>query len=107
MSNFYIEVKRDSVCMGDDVDAPHLLQFEVKTDALIEDLFKQLASRNYLATVAGKNHYWEAIIDDIVVAKILGNNQKPECSDQLKEPLSKFVQEGYIRLNYKYYSAKS
>lgn len=107
MSNYSIEVKRDSVCMGDDIDAPHLLQFDVEKDALLVELFTHLASRNYLATVIGKNHYWEAIIDDIVVAKILGNDQKPEYSDQLKEPVSKFVREDCIRMRFKYHSAKS
>ena len=37
-----IKLTRDSVAMGDDVDAPHLLEIEIQSDWTILDILKHI-----------------------------------------------------------------
>jgi len=77
MSNCLINAERDSVCMGDDIDAPHSYSFKISANATLNDVFEHLARKHYLASVAGKNHSWEAIISNESLALFVGNNQHP------------------------------
>lgn len=69
--------------MGDDVDAPHSYVFHLSSDANCLDAFDHLAENRYLASVGGRDHSWEAIIDMKVVAVFRGNNTRPEPSASL------------------------
>ena len=46
-------VWRDSVAMGDDIDAPHELRLPAAPDATVGDVVKRLLAANYLASVMG------------------------------------------------------
>lgn len=105
MNECLIKVQRDSVCMGDDVDAPHSYSFALPCDATLSELFEHLAIKRYLASVAGKNHTWEAVIGKKFVALFRGNNKNPEASFTLRNKVSKYANEGVLNVHFKYNSA--
>lgn len=106
MSGYQIDVERDSVCMGDDAHAPHSYSFKVSTQARLTDVFAHLASEAYLASVSGKNHSWEAFIQNENVALFKGNNRQPESSPVLSHEVSQYVHDGKLALYFKYNSAR-
>jgi len=105
MDGYLIKVERDSVCMGDDVDAPHSYSFKLPLNAKLSDIFKHLAGKRYLASVAGRSHSWEAIIGKKSLAKFLANNQEPEASASLSAQVSKYEKDGVLHVRFKYNSA--
>ena len=57
-----IKLTRDSVCAGDDVDAPHKKTVTIPsfTDPVV--LIQHLIS-SYLPSVSGYGHYWDAFLN--------------------------------------------
>ena len=100
-----INVERDSVCMGDDVDAPHAYKFEISEEATLTDIFSLLEKKRYLAGVAGRNHSWDAVVNGKKVAHFKGNNQAPENNSLLGNPVSKLAKGGQLNLEFIYNSA--
>lgn len=49
---------RDSVCAGDDGDAPHELVLEVSCDLSLRDLVNACLARHYLASIRGDKATW-------------------------------------------------
>ena len=105
MNMILINVERDSVCMGDDVDAPHAYKFKLAEEATLTDIFSHLEKKRYLAGVAGKNHSWDALANGKKVAHFKGNNQAPENSGLLGNPVSKLAKDGQLKLEFIYNSA--
>ncbi|WP_166837609.1 hypothetical protein [Rheinheimera pleomorphica] len=105
MDEYLIKVERDSVCMGDDVDAPHSYSFKLPCDSSLSDVFKHLAGKRYLASVAGRNHSWDAIIGKKSLAKFLANNREPQASASLSAKVSKYEKDGVLHVRFKYNSA--
>lgn len=105
MNEYLIKVERDSVCMGDDVNAPHSYSFNLPSDATLKEIFEHLASKRYLASVAGKNHSWEAVIGKKSLAVFIGNNKNPEGSSTLRNNISKYASKGILNVRFKYNSA--
>lgn len=105
MSKYLVKVERDSVCMGDDIDAPHSYSFRLPCEATLNDVFTHLAGKRYLASVAGRNHSWEAIIDKRSLALFKANNQEPEVSASLSNKISEYVKDGILVVRFKYNSA--
>lgn len=106
MKMCWINVERDSVCMGDDVDAPHSYEFEIEQNASTRALFEHLSDKQYLASVVGGAHTWDAVVEDKIVANFLANNRYPEPSNTLSMPISELTNGGKIFLYFKYNSAK-
>lgn len=102
-----INVTRDSVSMGDDIYASHEYSFVLANDACLKQLLEHLSNNNYLASIAGKNHSWEAIIDNKSVAIFKSNSNMPESSNSLSTDISEFVQNGEVFLHFKYNSSIS
>jgi hypothetical protein len=105
MNEYLVKVERDSVCMGDDIDAPHSYSFKLPREATLNDVFKHLAGKRYLASVAGRNHSWEAMIDNKSLARFIANNPEPEPSVSLSTKISVYVNEGALLVCFKYNSA--
>ena len=105
MDSCEINVERDSVCMGDDFDAPHSYNFKLSLNASIDDVFTHLKSEHYLPSVAGNNHSWDAIIDGKSIAIFNGNKQSSEASIYLSSKVSKFTVNGIVRMSFQYNSA--
>jgi Na+-transporting NADH:ubiquinone oxidoreductase subunit NqrA len=105
MIEYVVNVERDSVCMGDDVDAPHSYSFRVSSTATLKDIFVHLSREGYLASVAGRNYSWQATINNQPVAVFLGNNRTPEPSALLANEVSQYAHIGCINLQFRYTSA--
>ena len=105
MNMILINVERDSVCMGDDVDAPHAYKFNLAEEATLSELFSHLEKKRYLVGVAGKKHSWDAMVNGKKVAHFTSNNQAPESNSLLIKPLSKLAKDGQLKLEFIYNSA--
>ena len=105
MSKLQVQVTRDSVCMGDDIDAPHSYSFSLNSSVTLAELFSHLERKNYLASVAGFNHTWSAIINMRTVASFKGNNKKPEPNKTLSLPITKYADNGSVKIKFKYHSS--
>ena len=105
MDSYQIKVERDSVCMGDDVDAPHTYSFNLPSNVALQDIFEHLAEKRYLASVAGKNHSWEALVSGKSLAIFKGNKKRPEPSGVLSTKISQYVENGKLYVHFKYNSA--
>lgn len=64
-----IMLTRDSVCMGDDCDAPHEIRKNVPS-FLDPVEFAQAAASSYLPSVAGTKHSWICRLNGTRVAEI-------------------------------------
>ena len=69
MANF--EVTRDSVCMGDDADAPHHAEFSLETTLPLKELIITILDNYRLASVASPIVYWICKINNVHVATII------------------------------------
>ena len=71
-----ITVTRDSVCAGDDCDAPHgkLLEEYSLLDAAA---FAKAVSYGYLPSVAGIGHTWTCLLNDVRIAEISNSGIQP------------------------------
>jgi hypothetical protein len=105
MSNIQVQVERDSVCMGDDVKAPHCYKFTLSSDAPLQTLFDHLAKKHYLASVSGKDHSWDAVVKGKVLVSFRGNNKQPEPSETLTTKLSNYSENGILKLWFNYSSS--
>ena len=107
MTEYLVKVERDSVCMGDDCNAPHSYSFKVSSKSTLSEVFEHLERKQYLASVNGKNHSWEAIIEDSSIAFFKGNNQQPEPAAALSEKVSSYANDAMLNIWFKYNSAAS
>lgn len=64
-----VKVTRDSVAAGDDVDAPHERTLKIEP-AHDPSTFITQTAHNYLASVSGRGHTWDAILNGNLVATI-------------------------------------
>jgi hypothetical protein len=55
-----VYLSRDSVCAGDDSDAPHPKQIVVADGASIEDILSGVSRSGYLPSIAGGRATWSA-----------------------------------------------
>jgi hypothetical protein len=60
---------RDSVCAGDDCDAPHEKEMEVYS-FVDPEAFAKAASEGYLPLVAGMGHSWTCLLNGVKIAEI-------------------------------------
>jgi len=107
MTEYVVKVERDSVCMGDDCDAPHSYSFNVSSNSTLSEVFNHLERKKYLASVAGQNHSWEAIIENRSVALFKGNSKYPEPTAALSKQVSSYANNSILNIWFKYNSATS
>ena len=60
---------RDSVCAGDDCDAPHEKTVEVYS-FIDPEAFARTISADYLPSVAGIGHSWTCVLNGVKVAEV-------------------------------------
>ncbi len=87
---------RDSVCAGDDVDAPHDKKVIVPRLADPEALAGAL-STDYLASVAGVGHSWTCVLNGVDIAVLSVSSIRGLVSE------SPFAEEN--RVHFVYHSA--
>ncbi|WP_143018572.1 hypothetical protein [Cupriavidus sp. YR651] len=56
-----IVVTRDSVAAGDDVNAPHRLEFSVSDCQTIDDVLRHISRLSYLPSISGGEATWSAV----------------------------------------------
>ncbi|HVU16117.1 MAG TPA: hypothetical protein VHD32_04295 [Candidatus Didemnitutus sp.] len=64
-----VAMTRDSVCAGDDCDAPHEKKLEVHS-FLDPRAFVSAVSSGYLPAVAGVGHSWTCVLNGAKIAEI-------------------------------------
>jgi hypothetical protein len=64
-----VVLTRDSVCAGDDADAPHEKTVTVPAFLAPSELARVLAE-GYLASVAGVGHSWTCVLNGVKIAEI-------------------------------------
>jgi hypothetical protein len=64
-----VVITRDSVCAGDDCDAPHEKNTEVYS-YLDPETFARETSAGYLPSVAGVGHSWTCVLNGVKIAEI-------------------------------------
>jgi hypothetical protein len=64
-----VVLTRDSVCAGDDCDAPHEKKIEVRS-FLDAEAFARETSAGYLPSVAGTGHSWTCVLNGVKIAKV-------------------------------------
>lgn len=64
-----VTLTRDSVCAGDDCDAPH--EKKITMHSFVDPIaFAQHASSGYLASVDGVGHSWVCLLNNTPIAEI-------------------------------------
>ena len=64
-----LAMTRDSVCAGDDCDAPHDKVLEIPS-FLDPEAFARAISTEYLPSVAGSGHTWTCVLNGLKIAVI-------------------------------------
>jgi hypothetical protein len=72
----HITLTRDSVCAGDDCDAPHTKSIE-EYSFLDPTAFAQAISYSYLPSVAGVGHTWTCLLNDVRIAEVSNSGIHP------------------------------
>jgi hypothetical protein len=71
-----VVLTRDSVCAGDDCDAPH--EKTIKTYSFTDpEVLARETSSGYLPNVAGVGHSWLCVLNDIKIAEIKTTEIRP------------------------------
>ncbi len=71
-----ISLTRDSVCAADDCNAPH--QRDIQTYSFTDPTqFIREVSSGYLPTVAGIDHTWDCMLNDVRVGRISDHGISP------------------------------
>ncbi|PWU54729.1 hypothetical protein DLE60_00485 [Micromonospora globispora] len=66
----HVDLTRDSVAMGDDVDAPHRQSLHLTDDASLGDAVSAVLARPYLAQIGGGKATWLVVVDGTVSAVV-------------------------------------
>ncbi|MFA5928172.1 MAG: hypothetical protein WC838_02585 [Candidatus Margulisiibacteriota bacterium] len=82
-----IELRRDSVCAGDDVDGDHLTTLDISADETINSLTRKILDMKYLPTISGGKATWVVRMNDKKIAVL---------AEQWNEP--KFIIDDTLRL---------
>jgi len=85
-----VVLRRDSVCAGDDIDAPHEEKIVMPSTATLAQLFLELEKIKYLPSIAGKNESWEAYINQKLICRFGKNIDHPTFVVNEDITLSKF-----------------
>ena len=88
-----IQLTRDSVCAGDDYEAPHEKNIEVHSFQDPVALATEVTS-GYLPSIAGVGHSWICILNDIRFASISAKGIRPLVRK------IEFAEENQIHLEY-------
>nr|WP_086939397.1 hypothetical protein [Thaumasiovibrio occultus] len=98
-----IKLTRDSVSMGDDCAAPHALNMALPVAATLQQLADAIASRAYLARVAGCDHSWLLLVNGQQVATLRANRMT--VAENGGARLIDLALNGVVRVHFQYISS--
>lgn len=72
-----IKLTRESVAMGDDVDAPHFLEIEIEPNWTITEILEYVTDINYLPKIIGGRATWSVAINKPIAVLSQENPNEP------------------------------
>lgn len=90
-----ILLTRDSVCAGDDCDAPHAKKINIYSIIEANALASEMAT-GYLPNVSGDGHYWTCILNGIEIADVRSDGTEAKVKEVV------YQEENNIHFVYKY-----
>ncbi|MFI2742201.1 hypothetical protein ACG2LH_05640 [Zhouia sp. PK063] len=72
-----IKLTRESVAMGDDIDAPHFLEIEIQPNWTIIEILKYISKINYLPKITGGKATWSVAIHEPIAVLTQENPKEP------------------------------
>jgi hypothetical protein len=95
---------RDSVCAGDDSDAPHAREIELPADASIEAIVRGALKASPLASIAGGKATW-CVSSGLPLAVIAQEWSEPKFLHPIPPKLSDLDRRGeMVRLHFSYFA---
>src|SRR5690606_32178176 len=79
-----IKLTRESVAMGDDIDAPHFLEIDIEPNWTITEILKYISNINYLPKISGGRATWSVAINE-PIADLTQENPKLQFLDSLPD----------------------
>lgn len=79
-----LTVTRESVCMADDVDAPHEEQFSFSPPLTLRDAIRKISEGPYLASIAGGQATWITWYKEMRVAVVAQQWTEPRFLDNIE-----------------------
>ena len=73
-----LNVERDSVCAGDDNDAPHTKQFSFESNASLTEALSTIVNAGYMACISGGKATWIVEAAGKAVAVVAQQWQSPK-----------------------------
>lgn len=98
-----IKLTRESVAMGDDVEAPHFLEIEIHPNWTILEILKQILKLNYLPQIHGGKATWSVAINEPIAVLSQENFENPMLiclPDYPHQDTMGFVNIEHIHFNY-------
>lgn len=93
---------RDSVAAGDDIDAPHWIEFEIDEKETAISLVTKILEMDYLACISGGEATWSLVASN-PIAVIAQQWEEPKLFAMLNPSLAELFdgkQEVKLRFNY-------
>lgn len=97
-----LELTRDSVAIGDDIDAPHFREIVIDENATSLDLARQILGMRYLANIGIGEATW-SISTDIPVAIIAQQWKEPKLVNPVNSTIKELAMGGdrlKVHINY-------
>jgi hypothetical protein len=98
-----IKLTRESVSMGDDIDAPHFLEIEIQPNWTILEILKYILKLNYLPQIYGGKATWSVAINEPIAVLSQENFENPMLiclPDYPHRETMGFVNIEHIHFNY-------
>jgi hypothetical protein len=98
-----IKLTRESVSMGDDTDAPHVLEIEIQPNWTILEILKYILKLNYLPHIYGGKATWSVAINEPIAVLSQESFEKPMMiclPDYPYQETMRFVNIENIHFNY-------
>jgi hypothetical protein len=98
-----IKLTRESVAMGDDINAPHILEIEIDPNWTITEILKCIIKADYLPKISGEKATWSVAINEPIAVLTQKNPEKPLLiclPDYPYHGTKGFVEFDHIHFNY-------
>jgi hypothetical protein len=95
-----IHLTRDSVAMGDDIDAPHAYALSVPIGCTLAQALQYVLNRPYLASIAGGKATWVALLQQKPMAVLAQQWPQPA----LLGPDYMLPSDTEVALHFRYYT---
>ena len=99
----HIYVTRDSVCAGDDADAPHAREFDLPGTPEVSVVVEHLFGSGYLPSISGGQATW-SIVSAVPVAVAAQQWSKPKHFQLLRGLRDVDFASGTLRLHFNYHA---